>query len=55
MEKDKINTKNSFVSLLERRFVKEMPRIRSEIRVYEARLKKDQLNTSPKIAPQFNR
>lgn len=48
-------TNNRFVETLKERFHKEMPRIRKEIKVYETRLKNGELNTSPKIAPQFNR
>jgi len=44
-----------FISGLEKRFVKEMPRIHKEIKVYETNLKNGKLNTSPRIAPQFNR
>lgn len=44
-----------FVEVLKERFRKEMPRIRKEIQVYELHLKTGKLNTSPRIAPQFNR
>ena len=44
-----------FISGLEKHFVKEMPRIHKEIKVYETNLKNGKLKTSPKIAPQFNR
>jgi len=44
-----------FAEVLKERFHKEMPKIRKEIKVYESRLKEGKLNTSPEIAPQFNR
>lgn len=51
MSKSKIQ--DNYVSTLEKRFLKEMPRIRKEIRVYETHLKNGKLNSSPKIAPQY--
>jgi hypothetical protein len=54
MSKQKLNIKNSFIQLLEKRFLEEMPRIRKEIKVYETHLKKGLLNNSQKTAPQFN-
>lgn len=53
MNKDMVNKK--FTEILKEGFRKEMPKIRKEIKVYESRLKEGKLNTSPKVAPQFNR
>jgi len=49
------NSSKRFISDIERRFIKEMPRVQKEIKVYETNLKNGKLNTSPRIAPQFNR
>lgn len=49
----KAKTNNSFITSLEKRFLKEMPRIRKEIKLYEKHLKNGKLNTTPKVAPQF--
>jgi hypothetical protein len=43
-----------FTDILKGRFQKEMPKIRKEIALYETHLKEGKLNTTPKIAPQFN-
>jgi len=51
----KVRTHKKFPETLMERFQKEMPRIRKEIKLYESHLKSGKLNTSPKIAPQFNR
>ena len=51
---NKVKTHKKFAETLKERFQNEMPRIRKEIDVYESHLKKGKLNTSPKIAPQFN-
>lgn len=42
------------VKEIEKRFEKEMPRVRKEIAVYEKRLAKGLLKKNPKMAPQFN-
>ena len=43
-----------FTDILKGRFQKEMPKIRKEIALYETHLKEGKLNTTSKIAPQFN-
>lgn len=42
-----------YIRRVEKKFSKEMPRIRKEISVYEENLKNGKINTNPIVAPQF--
>lgn len=47
-------SKNTYIKDIKKRLSNEMPRILKEISVYEDKLLKGELNSNPKISPQFN-
>ena len=44
----------NYISALEKRFKKELPRVSEEIQVYENKLSQGKLNKNPAPAPQFS-
>lgn len=44
----------NYISALEKRFKKELPKVSEEIQVYENKLSQGKLNKNPTPAPQFS-
>tara|TARA_R110002012_G_scaffold64715_1_gene170004 strand:- start:15339 stop:15497 length:159 start_codon:yes stop_codon:yes gene_type:complete len=48
------NTIEEFLKELQKKFKREMPRIKKEIKVYEEKLSSEKLTKKPTPSPQFN-
>ncbi len=48
------NSIEEFLTELAKKFKKEMPRIKKEIKIYEEKLASGKMTKNPTVAPQFN-